>query len=96
MTHLSSKVALITGASSGIGRAAAILFAAEGASVVLVARRRDRLEELAGRIQQDGGRAVAIAGDVTEEGTHEAAVAAAVSEFGGSMSHSTMPALSAP
>jgi NAD(P)-dependent dehydrogenase (short-subunit alcohol dehydrogenase family) len=83
MTHLSSKVALITGASSGIGRAAAILFAAEGASVVLVARRRDRLEELAGRIQQDGGRAVAIAGDVTEEGTHEAAVAAAVSEFGG-------------
>ncbi|MBV2149820.1 SDR family oxidoreductase [Sphingobium sp. AS12] len=83
MTLLSGKVAIITGASSGIGQAAAILFAAEGASVVLVARRRDRLEELVGTIERDGGRAHAVAGDVAEESTHGAAVAAAISKFGG-------------
>jgi NAD(P)-dependent dehydrogenase (short-subunit alcohol dehydrogenase family) len=80
---IDGKVAIVTGASSGIGKAAARLFAAEGASVVLVARRRERLEELAEEIKRDGGRALAIAGDVTEDGVQHGAVAAARAEFGG-------------
>jgi NAD(P)-dependent dehydrogenase (short-subunit alcohol dehydrogenase family) len=83
MTLLNGKVALITGASSGIGRAAATLFAAEGAAVVLVARRSDRLNQLAAEIEQYGGRALAVAGDVTDESTHRSAVAASRSQFGG-------------
>jgi len=83
MTLLAGKVAIITGASSGIGRTAATLFAAEGASVVVVARRGDRLRELVGEIERDGGRAAAIVGSVTDEATHRAAVDEAVSRFGG-------------
>ncbi len=56
---LSGKVALITGASSGIGAAAARHFADEGAAVVLVARRAGLVEEVAERIRKDGGRAAA-------------------------------------
>ncbi|CAM5434864.1 short chain dehydrogenase [Streptomyces badius] len=62
---LPGKVALITGASSGIGAAAGRHFAAEGAAVVLVARRAAQVEEVAERIRKDGGRAVAVPGDVT-------------------------------
>ncbi|MEU2392782.1 glucose 1-dehydrogenase [Streptomyces sp. NPDC007369] len=80
---LTGKVALITGASSGIGAAAAHHFAAEGAAVVLVARRADRVEEVAERIRKDGGRAVAVPGDVTRPADMERAVATAVSRFGG-------------
>ncbi|MBN8819477.1 MAG: SDR family oxidoreductase [Sphingomonas sp.] len=83
MALLADKVAIITGASSGIGRAAARLFAAEGAAVVLVARRRAALEQLADEIAQAGGRAQVVAGDVTEPATHAAAVAAARERFGG-------------
>jgi NAD(P)-dependent dehydrogenase (short-subunit alcohol dehydrogenase family) len=83
MALLDGKVAIITGASSGIGRAAAALFAAEGASVVVVARRGDRLRELVGEIERDGGRAVAVLGSVTDEATHREAVDTAVSRFGG-------------
>lgn len=83
MTLLNNKVAIITGASSGIGRAAARLFAAQGASVVIVARRQDLLQRLAAEIEAKGGRAHAIAGDVTHERTHEKAVLAAQSIFGG-------------
>ena len=83
MELLADKVAIITGASSGIGRAAARLFAAEGAAVVLVARRRAALEQLADEIAQAGGRAQVVAGDVTEPATHAAAVAAARERFGG-------------
>ncbi|WP_367044720.1 glucose 1-dehydrogenase [Streptomyces sp. Je 1-332] len=79
---LSGKVALITGASSGIGAAAARHFAAEGAAVALVARRVDRLEEVAERIRKDGGRAVALPGDVTRPEDMERAVATAVGQFG--------------
>ncbi|MFI8947720.1 SDR family NAD(P)-dependent oxidoreductase [Streptomyces sp. NPDC053750] len=79
---LSGKVALITGASSGIGAAAAQHFAAEGAAVVLVARRADRVEQGAARIRKDGGRAVAVPGDVTRPEDMERAVATAVDEFG--------------
>ncbi|TIX48802.1 SDR family oxidoreductase [Alteraurantiacibacter aquimixticola] len=80
---LADKTAIITGASSGIGRAAARLFAGEGAAVVLVARRRDKLEELAEEISSQGGSAVIAAGDVTEAETHSRAVKAAQESFGG-------------
>lgn len=83
MRLIDGKVAIVTGASSGIGKAAATLFAAQGAAVVLVARRRHPLDQLASYIEERGGRVLAIAGDVTEEWTHQRAVAAAQSEFGG-------------
>ncbi|MFE5600511.1 SDR family NAD(P)-dependent oxidoreductase [Streptomyces coelicoflavus] len=79
---LPGKVALITGASSGIGAAAARHFAAEGAAVVLVARRADLVEEVAERIRKDGGRAVAVPGDVTRRADMDHAVATAVGRFG--------------
>jgi NADP-dependent 3-hydroxy acid dehydrogenase YdfG len=63
---LKDRVAIITGASSGIGEATARLLAAEGAKVVLAARRADRTETLARRIVDDGGEALAMPLDVTE------------------------------
>ena len=83
MRLLEGKVAIITGASAGIGKAAAKLFAANGASVVLVARRQDTLDLAVSEILESGGRALAVAGDVTEERTHREAVASARSTFGG-------------
>jgi NAD(P)-dependent dehydrogenase (short-subunit alcohol dehydrogenase family) len=80
---LQSKTIIITGASSGIGKAAALLFAAEGANVVLGARRAAPLEEVANRIRQAGGQAAFLCGDVREEGYAEALVALAVKAFGG-------------
>jgi NADP-dependent 3-hydroxy acid dehydrogenase YdfG len=63
---LKNKVVLITGASSGFGKDAAYLFAAEGAKVVLAARRLDRLQKLANAIQMAGGEAFAVPVDVTQ------------------------------
>jgi NAD(P)-dependent dehydrogenase (short-subunit alcohol dehydrogenase family) len=83
MTALADKVAIVTGASSGIGRATAKLFAREGAKVVVSARRRAELEELVREIELDGGEAVAVAGDVRAESHAKALVDAAVSRFGG-------------
>ncbi|GHE12696.1 SDR family NAD(P)-dependent oxidoreductase [Streptomyces alanosinicus] len=80
---LHGKVAMITGASSGIGAAAARLFAEEGAAVVLMARRADRIEKLAGSIVESGGRALAVPGDVTCGEDVRRAVEAAVDTFGG-------------
>ncbi len=64
---LEGKVAIITGASSGIGEATAIALAAEGAIVAIAARRSDRLEALAKRIQATGGKALPIVTDITDE-----------------------------
>lgn len=79
---LSGQVAIITGASSGIGQAIARAFLREGADLVVVARRRDRLESLAGEAQAQGRRCVAVVGDAREEATAEQAVQAAQREFG--------------
>jgi len=80
---LSGKKALVTGASSGIGRSTALALAAAGAQVALVARRAARLDELAAKIKADGGQALARAADVTDEGDATRAVEDAVGHFGG-------------
>jgi len=79
---LQDKVALITGASAGIGRATARALAGEGARLVLTARRKDRLEELKKEIEALGGKAVIVIGDVRDENTAIKAVEAATREFG--------------
>ena len=75
-------MALVTGASSGIGRAAALTLAGRGAAVSLAARRPDRLRELAGEIGGDGGTALAIEADVGDREQAESAVARTVAEMG--------------
>lgn len=81
--ELKDKTILITGASSGIGAAAAHLFAAEGANLVLGARRQGLLEEVQAQIARSAGRAVCLAGDVTETGYAQALVNCAEQHFGG-------------
>ncbi len=65
---LTGNVALVTGASSGIGHATARALASQGATVALVARRQDRLEALVAEIEATGGTALAIGADITETG----------------------------
>lgn len=79
---LRNKTIMITGASSGIGAAAARLFGAEGAAVSLMARREDRLRRVAEEVTAAGGRAVTVAGDVTSPADVRRAVAATVEAFG--------------
>jgi NAD(P)-dependent dehydrogenase (short-subunit alcohol dehydrogenase family) len=81
--ELENKTIIVTGASSGIGAAAALLFAAEGADVVLGARRAPELEDLVEKINRGNGRAAFLAGDVKDEGYAEALVDLARREFGG-------------
>ena len=82
MAKLDGKVAIITGASSGIGEATAEALAAEGASVVVAARREERLSELVERINGNGGKALAVSADVTDEGQAHEMIRKAKSEFG--------------
>jgi NADP-dependent 3-hydroxy acid dehydrogenase YdfG len=79
MADLSDSVALVTGASSGIGEATALALSQRGAKVALVARRGDRLREVAGRV---GAGALVIEADVTDQAQAERAIAQTVEEFG--------------
>jgi NAD(P)-dependent dehydrogenase (short-subunit alcohol dehydrogenase family) len=81
--ELENKTIIVTGASSGIGAAAALLFAAEGANVVLGARRAAELDRLASDIERAGGTASVLAGDAKDEGFAEALVDLAIKQFGG-------------
>lgn len=82
MNRLNGKVAIITGASAGIGRATATLFAQEGAKVVVGARRQGELDSLVAEIEAAGGSAVALAGDVQSEAYAAALVALALDQYG--------------
>ncbi|WP_315791189.1 SDR family NAD(P)-dependent oxidoreductase [Fischerella sp. JS2] len=79
---LAGKVAIITGASAGIGEATAITLAAEGAKVVLAARRSDRLDALVQRISNAGGTALSIVTDITDETQVQNLVQKTNAEFG--------------
>ena len=79
---LTGTTALVTGASSGIGAATAVALAAQGAAVSLVARRRDRLQDLARRIEADGGTALVLEADVTDREQAQGAVEETVSRLG--------------
>jgi NAD(P)-dependent dehydrogenase (short-subunit alcohol dehydrogenase family) len=83
MMRLTGKVAIVTGASSGIGHATAKLFAGEGAQVVVGARRATELDRLVAEIDASGGEAVALSGDVCSEGYARALVDLAETTFGG-------------
>lgn len=83
MKRLADKVAIVTGASSGIGHATARLFAKEGASVIVSARRQSELDALVETIARDGGSAVAVAGDIGDERLAQRLVATALERFGG-------------
>jgi 3-oxoacyl-[acyl-carrier protein] reductase len=79
---LTGKVAIVTGASAGIGRASALALAAEGAQVVITARREERLKELADEISRIGAKAFIVAGDANDETTAKKVVETAKTEVG--------------
>ncbi|HEV2451384.1 MAG TPA: SDR family NAD(P)-dependent oxidoreductase [Streptosporangiaceae bacterium] len=81
-TVLNGTVALVTGASSGIGAAAAAALAARGAAVALAARRKDRLETLAAEIREQGGTALVLECDITDQPQAAGAVERTVAELG--------------
>jgi NAD(P)-dependent dehydrogenase (short-subunit alcohol dehydrogenase family) len=81
-TQFSGKAAFITGAGSGIGAATALFLAERGAAVALFGRRKDKLEEIAARIREAGGRVLAVPGDVGVPSDVERAIDNTVAEFG--------------
>jgi NAD(P)-dependent dehydrogenase (short-subunit alcohol dehydrogenase family) len=83
MQQLIGKVAIVTGASSGIGYETARFFAAEGAKLVVTARRQAELEALVGQIEAAGGEAVAVSGDIADERLAQTLVETAIARFGG-------------
>ena len=82
MSDMNGKVALITGASSGIGRATAELFAAHGAKVVVAARRQDELDSLVAAVEAKGGQATAVKADISVAAEVERMVDHAIKTFG--------------
>ena len=82
MGRLEGQVAIVVGASSGMGRATALAFVAEGAKIVVAARRQGELDALAAEIQGAGGEAIALAADVTKRPDVNAVVQTAVERFG--------------
>lgn len=83
MKTLLGKTAIITGASSGIGRASALLFGSQGANIVVAARRQGELDDLVSEIRAIGGTALALAGDVRDETYARSLVELATDEYGG-------------
>jgi NAD(P)-dependent dehydrogenase (short-subunit alcohol dehydrogenase family) len=83
MGEMKDKVAIITGATSGIGHATALKFACEGAKVAIVARGEGRLADVVKAIESDGGVAIGIAADVTDEKDVERIVHETIEAFGG-------------
>ncbi|MDX6255400.1 MAG: hypothetical protein QOJ11_1734 [Frankiales bacterium] len=81
-SRLDGTVALVTGASSGIGEATAVALAAEGASVAIAARRRDRLDILADKIRGEGGTVLVLEADITEQEQAVGVVERTVAELG--------------
>ena len=81
-TKLAGSVALVTGASSGIGEATARQLAREGAGVAVLARRKDRLDKLVDEIEQEGGIAFAVQADISDQAQADAAVRSVVDRFG--------------
>ncbi|WP_405644014.1 SDR family NAD(P)-dependent oxidoreductase [Streptomyces sp. NBC_00019] len=81
-TRFHDRTVLVTGAGSGIGRAVALAFAAEGAQVVVAGRRREPLDDTAALIEEAGGKALALTADVSRAADVQAVVAAAVDHFG--------------
>jgi 3-oxoacyl-[acyl-carrier protein] reductase len=79
---LAGKVAIITGASAGIGHAAALALAGEGAKLVLTARRQERLDALTAQVRKLGGDAISVVGDAREETVAQQAVEMATRKFG--------------
>ena len=82
MGRLSGKVAVVTGASSGMGKEIVKLFAAEGANVVAVARRKERLEELAASLADQEGKVAVYPGDISSKEVNEGMIDFAVETFG--------------
>src|SRR5215218_9532975 len=82
MAEWQGRVALVSGASAGIGAATAVALAATGCAVTLLARRRDRLEGVAARIRAAGGRAHVVAGDVTADDDVARAIDETIATFG--------------
>jgi 3-oxoacyl-[acyl-carrier protein] reductase len=80
--RLSGRVALVTGASQGIGRACALRLAEAGSAVALVARNQEKLNEVAAQINHQGGKAAAFACDLSEEEQIQSGFKAALAEFG--------------
>jgi len=82
MKRLAGKIAIVTGSSSGIGKAIALTFGKEGASVVVAARRKDLCEKTAAQIRKNGGDAMAIQTDVTDEAQVERLITETVKRYG--------------